>query len=232
MQKGPVQPVKGAAQDPGQEPGEEEAGVQPAEVQLPGVEGTEAASPSKQHMDKMSLDLIVAVEQVIQARQHADQHICELQDRLTHSNGHIERLNRDLRNLHKVLEERDKSIAELEYKLTAKNLKVDQVMDDYRELQAVLSSEIEELKSVIELEQQKYGSLLQKHNDMHAEKTKRIHELEEKIGKLEIENSHMQQKYEAQRQEKAYLVNMISDFTNRMAVPLGAGGGKGEGTEN
>src|SRR5689334_19038501 len=49
-------------------------------------------SSNKSHLDKKSLDLVFAVEQIIQARQHAELNNYELQDRLTHSNGHIERL--------------------------------------------------------------------------------------------------------------------------------------------
>jgi chromosome segregation ATPase len=175
----------------------------------------------KAQLDKKSLDLIFSVEQIIQARQHAETNINELQDRLTHSSSHVERLNRDMKNLNKVIEEREKNVRELEHKLIEKNLKVDQVMEDYRELQSTLTTEIEELKSTIDLEQQKYVSLVQKHNEAHAEKLKKMNDLEEKLGRIEIENAHLRQKYDTIRQEKAYLSGMISDFTNRMSAPFG-----------
>ncbi|MFC3747362.1 hypothetical protein [Paenibacillus sp. GCM10012306] len=178
-------------------------------------------STGKAQLDKKSLDLIFAVEQMIQARQHAETNIHELQDRLTHTNGHVERLNRDIKNLSKVIEEREKNVMELEKKLIEKNLKVDQVLEDYRELQASLSTEIDELKNNIDLEQQKYVNLVQKHNEAHAEKLKKMNELEEKMGRLETENAHLKQKYDTVRQEKTYLSNMISDFTNRMSIPFG-----------
>jgi chromosome segregation ATPase len=178
-------------------------------------------STGKAQLDKKSLDLIFAVEQMIQARQHAETNIHELQDRLTHTNGHVDRLNRDVKNLSKVIEEREKNVLELEHKLIEKNLKVDQVLEDYRELQGSLSGEIDELKNSIDLEQQKYVNLVQKHNEAHAEKLKKMNDLEEKIGRLETENAHLRQKYDTVRQEKAYLSSMISDFTNRMSVPFG-----------
>jgi hypothetical protein len=188
----------------------------------------EEASPlvtsiNKSHMDKRSLDLVFAVEQVIQARQHAERNIQELQDRLTHSSGHVDRLNREVKALNQVISDREKNILELERKLTDKNLKVDQAMEDYRELQSSLTGEIEELKNAIELEQQKYGSLLQKHNEALADKVKAMNEFEDKLNRLEIENAHLKQKYEAMREEKTYLANMISDFTSRMSAPLGQG---------
>ncbi|MNB99189.1 hypothetical protein D3C75_464570 [compost metagenome] len=142
---------------------------------------------------------------------------------MTHSSSHVERLNRDMKNLNKVIEEREKNVRELEHKLIERNLKVDQVLEDYRELQTALTAEIEELKSTIELEQQKYVNLIQKHNEAHAEKLKKMNDLEEKIGRVEIENAHLKQKYDTIRQEKAYLSGMISDFTNRMTVPFGSG---------
>ncbi|MBD3920582.1 hypothetical protein H8B09_17595 [Paenibacillus sp. PR3] len=182
-----------------------------------------ATSINKTHMDKRSLDLVFAVEQVIQARQHAERNLQELQDRLTHSSGYVDRLNREVKALNQVISDREKNILELERKLTDKNLKVDQAMEDYRELQGTLTGEIEEMKNAIELEQQKYGSLLQKHNEALADKVKVINEFEDKLNRLEVENTHLKQKYEAMREEKTYLANMISDFTSRMSAPLGQG---------
>lgn len=177
-------------------------------------------STGKAQLDKKSLDLIFSVEQMIQARVHAETNNQELQDRLTHSSSHIERLNRDLKNLNKVIEDREKNIMDLEQKLVERNLKVDQVLEDYRELQTTMSSEMDEMKSTIDLEQRKYANLVQKHNDAISEKLKKINELEEKIGRIETENGHLKQKYETIRQEKTYLSNMISDFTNRMNLPF------------
>src|SRR5262245_55011298 len=78
---------------------------------------------NKAQMDKRSLDLLFAVEQMIKAKQHVEMSHNDLQDRLGHANGQIDRLNRDLKNLGKVIEEREKSILELEQKLSDKNLK-------------------------------------------------------------------------------------------------------------
>lgn len=192
-------------------------------------ERTSSMFENKVHMDKKSLDLVFAVEQIIQAKQQVEISHYEVQDRLNHANGHIERLSRDLKNLNKVIEEREKSILELEHKMTEKNLKVDQMMEDYRELQSALSGEIEDLKGVIEIERQKYASLLQKHNETQNEKNKRISDLEEKIGKLEIENSHAKMKFEALREEKTYLVNIVNDFTARMTSPFASNAGGRDG---
>ncbi|ACT04774.1 hypothetical protein [Paenibacillus sp. JDR-2] len=175
---------------------------------------------NKGHLDKRSLDLVFAVEQMIKAKQHVEMSHNDLQDRLGHANGQIDRLNRDLKNLGKVIEEREKSILDLEKRLSDKNLKVDQMMDDYRELHAALSGEIEELKSVIELERQNYAGLLQKHNETTAEKNKKINELEEKNTRLEAELSQMKQKFDALRQEKTHLLNIVNDFTNRLTSPF------------
>jgi chromosome segregation ATPase len=181
------------------------------------------AAPAKARMDKLSLDLLGVAEQMIQAKQLAEQKILELQDRLHQAGGHIDRLTRDIRNLDQMIGERDHSIADLEQKLAGKNLKVDQVLEDYRELQTAMSAEIEGMKGLLDMEQTKYRTLLQKHNDAQAEKTKKVNELEERISKLEIENGHMKAKYEAQLQEKAYLDRMINDFTSRMAAPFEPG---------
>lgn len=179
------------------------------------------ASLNKTNLDKRSLDLVFAVEQMIQAKQHGDRSINELQDRLMHANGHVERLKSEVKTLNKAISDREKNVLELENKLTERNLKVDQVMEDYRELQGAMNAEIEELKSAIDLEQQKYSGLLQKHNEALADKVKIINDFEDKLSRLEVENAHLKQKYETMRQEKTYLANMISDFTTRMSAPLG-----------
>ncbi len=184
---------------------------------------------NKGHLDKRSLDLVFAVEQMIKAKQQIEMSYNDLQDRLSHANGQNDRLNKDLKNLSKVIEEREKSILELERRLADKNLKVDQMMEDYRELQSTLSGQIEELKSVIELERQNYAGLLQKYNETIAEKNKRIGELDEKVARLEAELSQMKQKYDALRQEKTHLLNIVNDFTNRMTSPFIVNAGQMDG---
>ncbi|WP_058300654.1 hypothetical protein [Gorillibacterium timonense] len=184
---------------------------------------------NKGHLDKRSLDLVCAVEQIIKAKQHVEMSNNDLQDRLSHANGQIDRLNRDSKNLSKVIEEREKSIFELEQKLTDKNLKVDQMMEDYREIHTTLSGEIEELKSVIELERQNYAGLLQKSNETTAHQNKRINELEEKNARLEAELSQMKQKFDVLRQEKAHLLTIVHDFTNRLTSPFASNAGSTDG---
>jgi chromosome segregation ATPase len=180
---------------------------------------------NKGHMDKRSLDLVFAVEQMIKAKQHLEVSYNDVQDRLGHANGQNDRLNRDLKNLGKVIEEREKSILELEQRLSDKNLKVDQMMEDYRELQSTLSGEIDELKAVIEFERQNYKGLFQKYNETTTDKNKKISELEEKNARLEVELSQMKQKFDALRQEKTHLLNLVNDFTNRMTSPFASGTG-------
>lgn len=187
---------------------------------------------NKAHMDKSSLDLLFAVEQMIKDKQHVEMSHNDVQDRLNHANGQNDRLNRDLKNLGKVIEEREKSILELERKLADKNLKVDQMLEDYRELQSNMAGQNEELKGVIELERQNYAGLLQKHNEMITDKNKRISELEEKNVRSESELTQMKQKFDTLRQEKTHLLNVVNDFTNRLTSPFASHAGKTEESPN
>ncbi|WP_271750979.1 hypothetical protein [Cohnella sp. JJ-181] len=194
-----------------------------------GEETGESVLVHKSHMDKKSLDLIFAVEQMIKDKQHIEMSHQDLQDRLSHANGQTDRLNRDLKNLGKVIEEREKSIAELEQRLIDKNLKVDQMMEDYRELHGTLSGEVEELKGMVELERQNYAGLLQKYNGMSTEKNRKIGELEEKNERLESELAQMKQKFEALRQEKTHLLTIVNDFTSRLSSPFATGADRLDG---
>ncbi|ANS76515.1 hypothetical protein AWM70_19645 [Paenibacillus yonginensis] len=229
----PFQKKKGSFEQQSQEDLGTGRGLVPSEEEVLGESAEFEASEepagaifvhNKSQMDKRSLDLVFAVEQMIKAKQHLEVSFNDLQDRLGHAHGQNDRLNRDLKNLGQVIEEREKSIMELEQRLSDKNLKVDQMMEDYRELQATLSGEIEELKTVIEFERQNYKSLLQKYNEAAADKNKKINELEEKNSRLEVELSQMKQKFEALRQEKTHLLNLVNDFTNRMTSPFAANG--------
>ncbi|GLX69814.1 hypothetical protein MU1_41600 [Paenibacillus glycanilyticus] len=210
------------------EESQEEVSVSSASAEY-NEEQTSSVLVNKGHLDKRSLDLVFAVEQMIKAKQTVEMSHNDLQDRLGHANGQIDRLNRDLKNLGKVIEEREKSILDLEKRLSDKNLKVDQMMDDYRELHSALSGEIEELKGVIELERQNYAGLLQKHNETTADKNKKINDLEEKNTRLEAELSQMKQKFDALRQEKTHLLNIVNDFTNRLTSPFAPQSGSIDG---
>ena len=200
----------------------EEVSVPPSESQA-GEEPIGSILVNKGHMDKRSLDLVFAVEQMIKSKQHLEVSYNDSQDRLSHLGGQNDRLNKDLKNLSKVIEEREKSILELEQRLSDKNLKVDQMMEDYRELQSTLSSEIDELKTVIEFERQNYKSLSQKYNETTSDKNKKISELEEKNSRYEVELSQMKKKLDAVYQEKTHLLNIVNDFTNRLTSPFGSG---------
>ncbi|WP_255248116.1 MULTISPECIES: hypothetical protein [Paenibacillus] len=195
-------------------------------------ESSDSVLNNKAHMDKSSLDLLFAVEQMIKEKQHVEMSHNDVQDRLNHANGQNDRLNRDLKNLGKVIEEREKSILELERKLADKNLKVDQMLEDYRELQSNMAGQNEELKGVIELERQNYAGLLQKHNEMITDKNKRISELEEKNVRSESELTQMKQKFDTLRQEKTHLLNVVNDFTNRLTSPFASNAGKTEESPN
>lgn len=234
-------PFQKKKNSPGQQPQEdfgigrnlevpqEEVSVNLAESQVNEESSGSIFTGNKGLMDKRSLDLVFAVEQMIKAKQHLEVSHNDLQDRLNHANGQNDRLNKDLKNLSKVIEEREKSILELEHRLSDKNLKVDQMMEDYRELQSTMAGEVEELKAVIELERQNYKDLSQKYNETMADKNKKINEIEEKNSRLEVELSQMKQKFDTLRQEKAHLLNLVNDFTNRMTSPFASSTGKFDG---
>lgn len=127
-------------------PQAEEAPAAEPDGSRPNEHSAGLISAGKTQLDKKSLDLIFAVEQMIQARAHAEASNYELQDRLNHSGSHIERIGKDLKNLNKVIEEREKDILELEQRLAEKNLKMDQVLEDHRELRDTMSAKADELK--------------------------------------------------------------------------------------
>jgi chromosome segregation ATPase len=174
--------------------------------------------PEKVEKDNIVLDLVSAVEQLIRARHISENSLNELQKRHHHAKDQIESLQKEITQVRKALDNKEREVKEWESKLTDKNLAIDQLMEDYNMLQANVANEIRELKNAYEMERGKNQQVQQQNLKESLENMTLLKKNEETIVLLRTENENLKKSYDNIRKENTYMVSVVNDFTNRMAV--------------
>lgn len=172
---------------------------------------------SKENQDKISLDLIVAVENMLKDRQLVRYKNSDLDKRLQEANETINRYKHDLEKRDQLIQEKNKEIQGLESSLTNKQMSYDQLLEDYKEYQQNSNNEYEQLSNQLETSQDKYNKLTEEFTNHKYENMMKINELEEKIRSMEIENKKYASQYQQIVDEKNELMQTINDFTQRMS---------------
>ena len=167
--------------------------------------------------DKDSLDLIVAVEQMVRSKKNIEFNLKELQDRLQHSQYEKEVLEKENRKTNENIEENRKQINMLEQKIADKNAVIDQMMEDYKDLQSSMSHEVDELKNQLALLQEKYQKAQEKYNNDSMEAMNSIKQRDERILDLETENENLKDLYNNIRDENSRLLGIVNEFSNQMS---------------
>lgn len=167
--------------------------------------------------DKTALDLVMAVENLLNDRQLSQFKAKDTEDQLDNANEVINRLKNDLSKKEHLLLEKDKEYRVLEDKLTSKQMSYDQLLEDYKEYQNSTNTSIENLKYQLEKERSKYAKLNEEFSRYQQESILKAKELEEKIIDLEAENQQLTSQYQKIAEEKAQLVQSINDFTEKMS---------------
>ena len=172
---------------------------------------------SKENQDKQSLDLIVAVENLLKDRQLEQFKRNNLAKRLLEANESISRYKQDLENREQLLSEKNKEIQTLENNLTNKQMSYDQLLEDYKEYQFNSNTEYEKVTSLLETEQNKYTTLNEEFTNSKYEHMQKANELAEKIRNMEAENKKYATSYQQIVEEKNQLMKTINEFTERMS---------------
>lgn len=172
---------------------------------------------SKTNQDKVVVDLITSLENIIQDRQLTLHRTNGIEEQLNHANKTIARIKQEQEKKDKVLQEKVKEIRELENSLTTKQMAYDQLLDDYREHQAAANNNYEKISAQLETEIAKYKKLNEESIQIQHQNMLRINTLEEKIRTLEIEIKQYMEQYQNILNEKTELMETINDFTQRMS---------------
>lgn len=172
---------------------------------------------SKDNQDKVVLDLIVSLENMIKDRQLILYKNKGLEEQLYATNETISRIKQDQMKKDQILQDKNKEIHGLENSLTHKQMSYDQLLEDYREYQNTSNIEYEKISNQLETEINKYKKLNEESMNAQYQSVLKITELEEKVRNLEIENQRYSQQYQKILDEKSELMQTINDFTQRMS---------------
>lgn len=172
---------------------------------------------SKDNQDKVSLDLIVSVENMLYDRQLNLYKLKDLEERLNSANELISQLKHDQVKKEQLFQEKLKEINALEGKLTNKQMSYDQLLEDYKEFQNTSKFEYEKLTNQLEKETNKYNKLNEESTQIQYQYLLKIKDYEDKIRNLEVENQKYMEQYETILEEKSQLMESINDFTERMS---------------
>jgi len=171
----------------------------------------------REDMDKVTLDTVVAVENLIKDRRLVLINNEGLKDQLHVANESINRLKAEVAKQAQIIEEKDKEYSRLEEKLTTKQMSYDQLLEDYKNYQYTSNDEFETLKNQLEKEVNKYKKLDAEFTDYQYKNMQIIKKLEEKIRDLEAENQKVTEQYQKALDEKNLLLETFNDFSERMS---------------
>lgn len=172
---------------------------------------------SKDNQDKISLDMIVSLENMLKDRQLVLYKNKGLEDQLYTANEIISRLKHEQVKKDQLIQEKNKEISGLESKLTNKQMSYDQLLEDYKDHQNASNFEYEKITNQLEKEIQKYNKLNEESTNAQYQSMLKVKNLDEKIRDLEVENQRYAEQYEKILDEKNQLMETINDFTERMS---------------
>lgn len=142
---------------------------------------------SKENQDKMTLDLLVPLENMLKDRQLLLYKNKGLNEQIRTLNEINNRLKQDIVKKDQSLQEKNKEVRTLENNLTNKQMSYDQLLEDYKDSQTTSSFEYERISNLLEIESNKYTKLSEESTNTQYQNMLKINELEEKIRNLEIE---------------------------------------------
>lgn len=171
----------------------------------------------KNNQDKISLDMIVALENMLNDRQLILYKNKGLESQLYTANETISRLKHDQAKKEQLLLDKNQEISELESNLTNKQMSYDQLLEDYKDYQYTSSNEYEKVSNQLEKEITKYNKLSEESTNNQYQSMLEIKELEEKIRELEVENQKYIEQCQKILDEKNQLMQSINEFTERMS---------------
>jgi chromosome segregation ATPase len=172
---------------------------------------------SKDNQDKVSLDLIVSIENMLNDRQLLLYKSNGLEGQLNSALETINRQKQDLAKKEQQLQDKTKEISTLETSLTNKQMSYDQLLEDLKDHQQTSSQEFEKISNQLEKEHHKYKKLREESISSDHQHLLKIKELEERIRNLEVENQKHMEQCQKITTEKNELMKTINDFTERMS---------------
>jgi regulator of replication initiation timing len=165
--------------------------------------------------DRPSQDLLSEVERFIKDREVLQLTNLEMKGQLEHFEQRVALLAAEKDKYIYQFLDKEEEIKGIEESLTQKHLIYDQLVEEYKKLQAITSSEINELKSEIEIEQHKYFLLGQELKEFRDSATKEQDALQERVRRLEAKNGELKEQVQSKIEENAELMRGINKFSEQ-----------------
>ena len=172
---------------------------------------------SKDNQDKIVLDVMISIENMLTERQLVSYKNKGLEEQVNAANETINRFKHEQIKKDQLFQEKNKEIRELEITLTNKQMSYDQLLEDYKTYQLTSNMEYEKTSNQLEAEVSKYNKLYEEFENMQYHSMLKTNELEDKIRILEIENQKYAEQHQKIVNEKEELMQTINDFTDRMS---------------
>lgn len=203
---------------------EEERLTEIVEIQMSNKEESSLLDPpnnkvlfSKDDQDKIALDMIVSLENMLNDRHLILYKKEGLENQLHTANETISRLKHDLVKKEQLAHDRNKEIRLLEGNLTNKQMSYDQLLEDYKDYQSTSNNDFQKISNQLEKEINKYNMLNEESTNTQYQSMLDVRELEEKVRNLEVENQKYAEQCARILNEKDELMKTINDFTERMS---------------
>lgn len=172
----------------------------------------------KDNQDKIVLDVMNSIENMLTERQLVSYKNKGLEEQLNAANETISRFKHEQIKKDQLFQEKSKEIRELEVTLTNKQMSYDQLLEDYKAYQLTSNMEYEKTSNQLEAEISKYNKLQEEAEHTQYHSLLKTNELEDRIRILEIDNQKFAEQHQKIVNEKAELMQTINDFTDRMSL--------------
>ncbi|WP_391120943.1 hypothetical protein [Psychrobacillus sp. L3] len=172
---------------------------------------------SKENQDKVSLDLIVSLENILHDRQLILYKNDGLEDQLHIASETNNRIKQELVKKEQIIQDNHKEIRVLESNLTNKQMVYEQLLEDFKDYQNTSNSDFDKVSNQLDKQINKYNLLKEESNNIQYQNMLNIRELEEKMREIEIENKKYVEQNAKILEEKSELMQTINDFTERMS---------------
>lgn len=175
---------------------------------------------SKDKQDKIVLDLIVSLENMIKDRELLIYKNKDIEEQLLNTNETVSQINADLMKNDQLLMEKNKQILGLKNILTNKQMVYDQLLEDYKEYQNSSTTSYEKVSIQLDGEVKKYNQLNEEFKNEQYQNMLKLNKLEENLRSLQVENKQYEEQYKKVFDEKTELLKTINAFTEQMSSSL------------
>ena len=172
--------------------------------------------------DKLTLDLEIAVINIIKDKNFKERLLKNYKDELESGKEEILSLKAEIERLNNEVAIKDNEIIKLKERVLIHQQDYSQLAADYKVYQEQALVQEEDMKRQIVKEQEKYKELSIEYENFETNQKKQYNVLKKMLTNQEIENRQLSEINNKIREEKDQLVKSINEFAQRMPISITA----------